>query len=330
MDALRPLSLGKLIDTSVLFWRQHFGAFFVIFVGFQLVQYALAKSYVLAITHIFPEVLSFNRLLETAKTSPQSFLESAAKMGVLGVVYLLLVFVLTNWASLVATAFGMPRYLHEAAPTVETALKQAVGVFGRLTATLILASAWGLGVVVVCLLPGAAFMVAAMRSAEAAPEVAFGLLMAGLVLSLSALALASLWFVMRVVIVPQVVFCESLTPMKGFARSGALTQGKVERGLVGWVKIRLTVLVTLVTGLLSLVSLLAGLPSSLLAFMYGNAMDPLNATPERIPALLSVPAELFQHLVSAGFVGLYAVFQCVFYIDMRCRREGFDLERSIS
>jgi hypothetical protein len=41
-----------------------------------------------------------------------------------------------------------------------------------------------------------------------------------------------------------------------------------------------------------------------------------------------VPAQLLQVIAGAAISPLYVVFQVIFYVDMRVRREGLDLELS--
>jgi hypothetical protein len=58
--------------------------------------------------------------------------------------------------------------------------------------------------------------------------------------------------------------------------------------------------------------------------IYGHPFDPLNATPEAVPQLLLVPAQLLQVIGGGVFWPVYLAPWAVFYVDMRVRREGFD------
>ncbi len=60
---------------------------------------------------------------------------------------------------------------------------------------------------------------------------------------------------------------------------------------------------------------------------YGNLFDPASAA--AIPQALLVPAELFQVVGQSFFTPLALVFSAMFYLDMRMRREGLDLERRL-
>lgn len=90
-------------------------------------------------------------------------------------------------------------------------------------------------------------------------------------------------------------------------------------------KVRLTVLITVVGLILTVIYVVTGIPSAVLHASYGNILDPTHADQTAIPAGLLIPAELAQIVLSSLVAPVYAVFAVVFYVDMRVRREGLDL-----
>ncbi len=329
MSVLRVLSLGQIVDTAFSFWRREAFGLFGVFIGFQALQYLATKVLSSALLRLFPEAFSLSRLLEHAQNEPSAFLDSALWLAPLALVYSVVIFGLSSVASIAATVYGLPRYLNESQPSARHSLAQTWRCLPRAMAVSTLAAVWGFGVLLAALVPGTLTLMAAFRTLQN-PALAYTLfVLGGVALALGVLVTA-LWFIMRTVVLPQVLAYERRGAWSSFVRSGELTSGRIAKGFLGWVKVRLTVLITVVTAILSLISVAAGLPTSVLAIVYGNALDPMNATPERIPVALAVFGELFQQVASALFVGLYVVFQFVYYVDMRCRREGFDLERRIA
>jgi hypothetical protein len=108
-----------------------------------------------------------------------------------------------------------------------------------------------------------------------------------------------------------------------------LISGRVGPGFLGWVKVRATILVTVVALLVFVVMLVSGLPALVVQVSYGNLFDPTHATPQAIPQGMLVPAELLEVLVQAVFSPMYIAFAGLFYADMRVRREGLDLELAL-
>jgi hypothetical protein len=92
--------------------------------------------------------------------------------------------------------------------------------------------------------------------------------------------------------------------------------------------VRAILLVTVVSVILVAVSLLSGMPALIVQFVYGNPLDPVHATP--VPQALLVPAELLQVVGQAVFNPLGLVFYALFYLDIRVRREGLDLEQRLN
>jgi hypothetical protein len=115
-----------------------------------------------------------------------------------------------------------------------------------------------------------------------------------------------------------------------FRRAGALSSGRVGEGLLGLVKLRLTLVITVVGVILLVVTIVGSLPALFVQGYYGRVFDPANADPDAVPQLLLVPAQLLQLAFGSVVAPLYAVAMGWFYFDMRMRREGLDLELKLS
>ncbi|HYV46340.1 MAG TPA: hypothetical protein VFA20_15835, partial [Myxococcaceae bacterium] len=138
-----------------------------------------------------------------------------------------------------------------------------------------------------------------------------------------------LWCVLRFLLTCQVLAVEDVSGLQAIRRSGGLISGRVGPGFLGWVKVRATILVTVVALLVFVVMLVSGLPALVVQVSYGNLFDPTHATPQAIPQGMLVPAELIEVLVQAVFSPMYIAFAGLFYADMRVRREGLDLELAL-
>jgi hypothetical protein len=323
MVDLRPLSLGEIVDRSASFWRANWKALFKLYLGFQLGQFALLKAWELAIQRYFPLARGGQRMIEALQAEPQeAFRQLGAGMGGLGVV--MMVYVLTGFFSgIAATAYAWPRMIGRTS-TLRDSLNRAISRTGTTLGFFGLMIGWTLIVCALWMAPGGLMVGAGAalgRGAGAAVLIALGslLIMAGGFLAL-------VWFVLRFLLASQVLALEDAGAWGVFKRCATLSSGRVEPGVLGLVKVRLAVMVTVVSLILLVVSLVFGLPALIIQGAYGNVLDPMHATPDAIPQLLMVPAQLLQ-VVAQSIVGpLFVIFGLVFYADMRVRREGLDLE----
>jgi hypothetical protein len=157
----------------------------------------------------------------------------------------------------------------------------------------------------------------------------------GIVLGLGMLLLglgflgALLWYFLRFSLLAPVLALEDLPTVRAFLRSGELLSGRVEPGFTGRVKVRAMILVTVVSVILIAVSLLSGLPALFVQLAYSNPFDPAAMAANPVPQAVLVPAELVQVVGQAFFSPLGLVFYAMFYLDMRVRREGLDLEQRL-
>jgi hypothetical protein len=320
---LRPLELGEIIDRSATFWRSHWRRLYGLFFGFSLAEYVLLKGAQLVQARFAPLSRGGMVSIEAAKENTLEWGRQQVIGGVsLGLAFLIII-IITLLETSAATRYTMPTLLGQAAGPfdgVSYALKRT----GRTLAVFGLAFAWSLGFLLLLMLPAAALAIGvAAIDAEALKIVL-------LVLALIAAGLGGvvwlLWCFLKFAPLAQVLAMEELGPLATFRRTNALTSGRVGPGFFGLVKVRLTILVTIIALLLFMISMVSSAPQLILQAVYGNIFDPLHATPDAVPQILLVPAELVNIAVQSIFAPLYVAFQTVFYIDMRTRREGLDLE----
>lgn len=327
MATLQPLSVGAIVDRAASFWRSHWRALFQVLLGFQLAQYVLLKSLELLIDRTFPAAKNPAQALELFKTDPSTWLPQLGPAAA-GVVAVTLVNLLVGQIAGVAiSGFVYPRVTERGAPTVGEALRLSAQRLGPTVGMFLLSIGWSALAGLLFLLPGlvtvggGVWLAVSGRTGAGA-----GLSIFGAVLILAGLVVLVLWFLIRFVLTSQVLAVEPVTAVGCFKRTDQLSSGRVGPGFVGLVKGRLTLLITIVAFILMVVGLVTGLPELVVKGLFGE-LDPTKAG-AAAPQLLVVPAQLFQVIAGAALTPLYVVFQVIFYVDMRVRREGLDLELS--
>ncbi|RKH55289.1 hypothetical protein [Corallococcus llansteffanensis] len=329
---LRPLAIGELIDRAATFWRAHLKPLFVLCLGFDLINYIAVKLFTFATARWAGSLPGLQGPRAGADPS-ETLTQSGIALGLMGVLWLFLVW--NFWVATTAAArFVVPALLGEPVRPSE-GLRRAVSRLGTLTVTYLLSMAWSLGVTILLCLPGSVVMglgvVAAVTGkgsgGSTAASVAL-IIIGAILLGLGALA-AVLWYFLRFMLLPPVLAMEDVGAWAAFKRSGALLSGRVEPGFMGRGTVRAMVLSTVVGGILVAVSLVSGLPAWIVRLTYGgNLLDP--AAQAAIPQALLVPAELLQVVGQSFFTPLSFVVSAFFYVDMRVRREGLDLERRLA
>lgn len=318
------MSMGELIDRSATFWRRHFGVLLRLYLGFQLVQYVVTKLYVFAMARWFPILRGGVQAMQVTHSAPeealrQVFLGFASGGGTMLVYFLITWFTAVAGTRYAARAYlGTPITLGEATRAMWRRAGTIVGAFG-------LSLLWLLGVTLLLMIPGAGLTLAAASRADSNPG-AVVLAGMGVALLMLGVVTALLWYLLRFFLTAQVIAMEDPGAVFAVRRSGALVSGRIGPRVTDWVKIRATILVTVVALILTAVGFVAGLPALLLNVVYGRIFDPVNADPDAVPQALLVPAELLQVLAASAIGPLYVVFGVLFYLDMRARREGLDLE----
>jgi hypothetical protein len=139
-----------------------------------------------------------------------------------------------------------------------------------------------------------------------------------------------LWYALRFMLTSQVLAMEDLGAWAALRRAKQLVSGRIGEGVMNLVPVRATVLFTAVILMILSINLVSGAPALIVQSVYGHIFDPKRANPDAIPQALLIPAELFQVAVQSVFTPILMVFAAVFYVDMRVRREGLDLELKLA
>lgn len=330
---LRPLSLGELIDRSAIFWRAHLKPLFVLCLGFELVNYIFTKGITLVLqrTNLF---MQGNKVVEARmQDDPMSVFGDLATM-MLAATALWVVLIWSYWlATLVMTRYVVPLQFGQVARPAD-GLRRGVQRLGSFTGAYLLTLLWGLGIGLLLMAPGAILfglgaVLGKSGSSSGAAIVGIIFVVGGALLCSLGMLAALLWYFLRFALLAPVFAMEDLSALAAFRRSGALISGRVAPGFMGRVKVRAMILFTAMSGILIAVTLIFSLPSWIVRGAYGHLTDPSAAATHPIPQLLLVPVELFQVLGQSIFTPLALVFSAMFYLDMRMRREGLDLERRL-
>jgi len=320
---LRPLALGEIVDRTATFWRQHVGALFRLFLGYQLCVYAFSKGFALLASRYFP-LFGRGGVQLVSSLDPAELREQV--LSGLGAV-LILVFGLwwMSWQVGVAgTHFAVSRMTGTPAP-LEACLGRMWRKAGATTGVYFVSLLWAVGACVLCMLPGVGVMVLGLLASADGP-LRLVLVIVGLCLCGLGYLVALLWYALRFMLVSQVLAMEEVDAFGAFRRSGALMRGTLGEGLLGRVALRATLLYTAVMLLLFSINLVAATPSMIIQSVYGHIFEGARANPDAVPQLLLIPVELLQVGLQAVFAPLAVLCAAVFYVDMRVRREGFDLE----
>jgi hypothetical protein len=319
---LKPLSIGEIVDRSTSLWRAHWRELFQVLLGFQLAQYVTLKAVELLIDRTLPAMKNPAAALELMKADPSTWVPQAWPIMVALGISTVLNLLLSQVAGVALTAFVYPRLTGGTGPTPGDSLKAAAARLKPTVGMLLVSFAWTGLVGALFMLPGWAALggglVMVASNASGGPI----LTAVGVLLTLAGLVVLVLWFLVRFVLTSQVLAVEEVTALGCFKRTDALSSGRVGPGLGGLVKGRLTLLITIVAFILMVVGVLTGLPELVLKGLSGE----LTGGPTAAPQVLVVPAQLLQVIIGAAISPLYVVFQVVFYVDMRVRREGLDLE----
>lgn len=327
MDTLRPLGLGELLDRAVSFWRVHWKALFQLVLGFQLVEFSLVAVAQTLNRWLFPLAQDALAIRQAPEAALPHVLGAGATL-LAGVTASLLV---SQFAGVATTHFAFARVTGRGAPTAGDAFRHAASRLGTAAGAFALSLAWSLVVMAILLLPGLGFGgLAAWLAAQGEPNTALVAGVLAAVVGGLALVVLLLWFVIRFILLSQVIALEPVGAVAAFKRSDALSSGRVAPGAMGLVKVRLTVLVTVIGGVLLIVGLVAQLPLLAAGVVYDAGFGAGETVTDVVPLAVLVPLQLVQTLLGAFVAPLFAVFQTFFYADMRVRREGLDLELALT
>lgn len=329
VSQLRPWTVGELIDRCVTLWRRRLKQLFQVMIGFQLVLFVLGKAFTLAAQQLFPSLMNGQQFLEQSKGGPltpelmrETLIASVAFSG------FFVVIMLVSWASYVALNRFIIDEVVGPGGDRGRSLTRVRKRIGTLIGAFFVVHLWAAGVFALSLLPGmiAAAVAALMDSRGATIAM---LAVAGLLLLFLPLA-ATLWYFLRFMLVPTVIAVEERGVFDSIRRSGELLRGRVGPAFVDRVFIRATLVLTVIFAVLFIVVALLSIPAGVVQIIFGNILDPGHATPGAVPQWLLIPAELFEAIGAAMLVPLSPVLAALFYLDMRMRREGLDLELKLN
>lgn len=330
---LRPLALGELIDRSATFWRAHLKPLFMLCFGFELINYIVSKGVMMALERTNGIFQSNEALQSRLQDNPTSVFADLGEMMVAST-GLWFVLIWSYWlATVVVARYVVPLQLGQSASPGE-GLRRGLSRLGAFTGAYLLSNLWGFGVGLLLMLPGGILAgVGALlgRNSPGSGAALLGILLlaAGMLLGLLGALAAFLWYFLRFALLSPVFAMEDLSALGAFRRSGELISGRVQPGFMGRVKVRAMILFTAISGILIAVSFIFSLPAWIVRIAYGHLSDPSAAATHPIPQALLVPVELFQVVGQSLFTPLALVFSAMFYLDMRMRREGLDLEHRL-
>lgn len=326
MTPLRPLGLGELLDRAVNFWRANWRPLFVLMLVFQVAELIVIKLAQGATRHFFP-LMSGADVMAISRSDPALVLPQAGGAFALMVSGLLVAMLLSQFEGVAVSHYGWRRLTHSGAPSAADAFRYAATKLWPSLGAFALSLGWSLIVMLLFLLPAAALGGGALWLVTHEAEAAGSLLglFALLALALGVVVLV-LWFVIRFVLISQILAVEDVSAWRAFRRADVLSSGRVVAGFMGLVKVRLTVLITVMGGVLLLLGAVSSVPTFVAGAVYGASLTPGHSVYDVVPALVLVPIEVAQTVIGSIFAPLYVVFQLFFYADMRMRREGLDLE----
>jgi hypothetical protein len=321
------LGLGELLDRSVNFWRANWKPLFQLMVGFQLVELTLVTVAQTMGRFFFPLARDGDAIQRQPLAALPHFLGAVGLMlvAILGSLFV------SQVAGVATTHFAFTRLSGRGTPSAGDSFRHASARLGTTAGAFALSLAWTGVVGLLLLLPGLVLGVLAAFTGgneNRTAAIVFSAL-AAIVGGLGALVLV-LWFVIRFILVSQVIATEPVRAFGAFKRADALSSGRVMQGLEGLVKVRLTVLVTVIGGVLLIVSIVASLPTLIAGALSGASFEPGHTLTDVLPLAILLPLQLVQTVLGALVAPLYVVFQTFFYVDMRVRREALDLELALT
>src|SRR5262249_31205862 len=324
--------MGELMDRSAGFWRSHWKQLFQLYVPFHLTGYLLLKLLVLAMRSWFPLLEGGLALTNAMQHNPIEIVRQGAVGASIGVpIFTLYIWVL--WLASIAGSRYVIRMCLGDAPSTGGSVRYAFARVGPARGALVLVVLLTLGVALLTAFVGF-FLIglgAAMLRTLLPPNFALGagvlLVLFGLGLGFFVFLLGLLWFVLRFLLIAPVLAVEDLGAFGSLKRCGQLVSGRIRPAFTDRVEVRATRLVTVFLAPLMWVVLLGfrspgSLPSIFVFSAYSGPWDLAHYNPSAVPERLLIPAELLHVGVQSLFMPLYMALACIFYLDMRVRREG--------
>jgi hypothetical protein len=234
-----------------------------------------------------------------------------------------------GWLTSLVTSHFTLQTLLETTPTTGESLRRLRARLGTTVKAFVLSTLWTMGMMVALSLPGVALAVlGAVVLRQVVGGIAAALL--GTLAMMSGLLFCLLWYVLRFMLVPQLLAAEDRDGWATLRRAGQLIGGRIGPGLAGLVKLRATVVLSVVILLLLTVSSITNVPVLVIHWLFRDPSLPLELALNNTPEHILVPFELAQVCAQTLFISLGAIASSLFYLDMRMRREGLDLELKLA
>ena len=316
MMDLRPLGIGEMLDRSFTVWRAHWKPLFGLYLALALPQYAAMKGIEFATKEFFGGI-------DTGDPRFEKPIALAAQ--VVGIVIVGFVGAAFHQVISVAICRLLQSSFDSSPPVTRSeALAFSWSRVGTTLGSYFLGLSLAAGLLMLVVFPFgvlAGASSAALGESRPAMYLAFGLLGFGALIAAMGVVL---WYVMRFALAPPILAMESLDAFAVLRRTGALTSGRVGEGLLGSVRVRLTLLLSVIGIVLVVVGTVSATPTIIVRAIYGGLSPSADAN--AVPLALLVPTELLNLVVQSLVVPVWTVCTQVFYFDMRVRREGLDLE----
>ncbi len=316
------------MDRAVGFWRSHWKPLFQLYLAFQLVGYALLKLLLWAMRTWFPLLQDGLALGNALKNDPTEVVRQSA----VGVGTTVAVFTAYTWviwfASIAGARYVVGECLNQK-PSPSGSIRYAFARVGPATRSLILMVFLSIAIALLFgILTTMAIGLVAYVLGRGSVGGNAGVLLTGLatLAGFLVLGLGLLWYLLRFMLIAPVLAAEDLGALASIRRSGQLMSGRIGPGLMNGVKVRATVLITAMMLVVLVVTSLGSIPSVFLTLAYARRPEGIFAVSSAVPELFLIPAELFHVGVQSLFAPLYIALASIFYLDMRARREGLDLE----
>lgn len=312
------------MDRAAVFWRTHVRRLFLPLFAYQLLNFSLLKVFEVVSRTYFPLLRGGAEAQRLAESEPTVVFEQLALASAAGFT-MTLAYVWLSWIlSVGGTRFIVDTVLDRGA-SVESGLRRLLQRLGSTSAAFFLSLLWGLLAGVLCMLPGAALTGLGLAIVQST-RLGLAFVIAGMLLWLLGALVAFVWYAVRFMLTAEVLAMEEGGPLRALRRSGELVSGRLGPGFFNIVKVRAAIVVTVSTVITLVMGLVTSLPTLAVQQLYGRVFDPARANPDAIPQVLLVPAQLVQVAAQAALLPLTLAFGALFYLDMRVRREGLDIE----
>ncbi|MFO0597542.1 MAG: hypothetical protein U0228_19710 [Myxococcaceae bacterium] len=326
MAKLRPLGLGELIDRSFNFWRSHWKPLFQLVLGFQLVTYVVVASSQGISRKLFPLA---SDPVALQKTPDLALPHLMGQIGMLTLASVVALYV-SQVATVAITWFTWNRVTGRGTPGPRESFQHAAARFGSISSAFALSMAWSAGAFVLSTIPGAALgALSTLLLTRDSRAGAVALLVLATVVLLVAWVALFLWFVLRFILVSQIIAVEDAGGLAAFRRSNVLSSGRVGPNVIDLVKLRLTVLVTVMGVIFVVLTMVNSMPLLIVGSIYGANFNPGTTVNDVVPAWVLLPVQLLQTVAGSLIAPMLGVFQSWFFVDMKMRREGLDLELAL-